>query len=227
MPTVLLAEDDIAIRDLLLHHLDREGFRVVAVGDGLAALRAARAGATFAILDVGLPGMDGFDVARTLRRDGKDLPIMMLTARTDEIDRVVGFELGADDYVTKPFSPHEVVARIKAILRRMNRGAGEPSAHLVFKRVEIIEAAREVRVDGIPVRLKPREFALLLELGRNPGVALSRERLLERVWGYGFIGDPRTVDVHVHRLRLKIEDAFGVPPLVTTIHGFGYKLVEP
>ena len=227
VPTVLLAEDDIAIRDLLLHHLDREGFRVVAVGDGLAALRAARAGATLAILDVGLPGMDGFDVARTLRRDGKDLPIMMLTARTDEIDRVVGFELGADDYVTKPFSPHEVVARIKAILRRMNRGAAEPSAHLVFKRVEIIEAAREVRVDGVPVRLKPREFALMLELGRNPGVALSRERLLERVWGYGFIGDPRTVDVHVHRLRLKIEDAFGVPPLVTTIHGFGYKLVEP
>jgi len=227
VPTVLLAEDDVAIRDFLLHHLGREGFRVVAVGDGLAALRAARKGATFAILDVGLPGMDGFEVARTLRREGKDLPIMMLTARTDEIDRVVGFELGADDYVTKPFSPHEVVARIKAILRRTNRGAAEPPAHLVFERVEIVEAAREVRVDGVPVRLKPREFALMLELGRNPGVALSRERLLERVWGYGFIGDPRTVDVHVHRLRLKIEDAFGVPPLVTTIHGFGYKLVEP
>ena len=226
-PTVLLAEDDVAIRDLLLHHLDREGFRVVAVGDGLAALRAARKGATFAILDVGLPGMDGFEVARTLRRDGKDLPIMMLTARTDEIDRVVGFELGADDYVTKPFSPHEVVARIKAILRRMNRGAAESPAHLVFDRVEIVEAAREVRVDGVPVRLKPREFALMLELARNPGIALSRERLLERVWGYGFIGDPRTVDVHVHRLRLKVEDAFGVAPLVHTIHGFGYKLVAP
>jgi len=227
VPTVLLAEDDVAIRDLLLHHLDREGFRVVAVGDGLAALRAARAVATLAILDVGLPGMDGFEVARTLRRDGHDLPIMMLTARSDEIDRVVGFELGADDYVTKPFSPHEVVARVKAILRRMRRGASEPAAHLVFGRVEVVEAAREARVDGVPVRLKPREFALLLELGRNPGVALSRERLLERVWGYGFIGDPRTVDVHVHRLRLKIEEAFGVPPLVTTIHGFGYKLVAP
>jgi len=227
VPTVLLAEDDVAIRDLLLHHLDREGFRVVAVGDGLAALRAARKGATFAVLDVGLPGMDGFEVARTLRRDGKDLPIMMLTARTDEIDRVVGFELGADDYVTKPFSPHEVVARIKAILRRMDRGAAEPPSHLIFGRVEIVEAAREVRVDGAPVRLKPREFALMLELAKNPGVALSRERLLERVWGYGFTGDPRTVDVHVHRLRLKIEDAFGVTPLVATIHGFGYKLVEP
>ena len=227
VPTVLLAEDDVAIRDLLLHHLDREGFRVIAVGDGLAALRAARAVATIAILDVGLPGMDGFDVARTLRRDGHDLPILMLTARADEVDRVVGFELGADDYVTKPFSPHEVVARVKAILRRMHRGAAEPPAHLTFARVEIVEAAREVRVDGVPVRLKPREFALMLELGKNPGVALSRERLLERVWGYGFIGDPRTVDVHVHRLRLKIEDAFGVPPLVTTIHGFGYKLVAP
>ncbi len=226
-PTVLLAEDDIAIRDLLLHHLDREGFRVIAVGDGMAALRAARAIATIAILDVGLPGMDGFEVARTLRRDGHDLPIMMLTARSDEVDRVVGFELGADDYVVKPFSPHEVVARVKAILRRIGRGTAEPMALFRFDRVEVDEAAREVRVDGKPVRLKPREFALLLELTRNPGVALSRERLLERVWGYGFIGDPRTVDVHVHRLRLKLEDAFGLAPFLTTIHGFGYKLVHP
>jgi two-component system response regulator ResD len=226
-PTVLLAEDDVAIRDLLLHHLDREGFRVIAVGDGQAALRAARAVATLAILDVGLPGMDGFEVARHLRRDGHDLPIMMLTARGDEVDRVVGFELGADDYVTKPFSPHEVVARVKAILRRMNRGAGAPLTHVAFDRVEIDESAREVRIDGRPVRLKPREFALLLELARNCGVALSRERLLERVWGYGFIGDPRTVDVHVHRLRLKLEMTFGVEPFVITVHGFGYKLVKP
>ncbi|MDQ2991684.1 MAG: response regulator transcription factor [Candidatus Eremiobacteraeota bacterium] len=206
-PTVLLAEDDIAIRDLLLHHLDREGFRVVAVADGLAALRAARAVASLAILDVGLPGMDGFEVARTLRREGHDLPIMMLTARSDEVDRVVGFELGADDYVVKPFSPHEVVARVKAILRRIGRGTAEPMALLQFDRMEVDESAREVRVDGTPVRLKPREFALLLELARNPGVALSRDRLLERVWGYGFIGDPRTVDVHGHRLRLKLETA--------------------
>ncbi len=224
---MLLAEDDVAIRDLLLHHLDREGFRVVAVGDGLAALRAARAIASIAILDVGLPGLDGFEVARTLRREGHDLPIMMLTARSDEVDRVVGFELGADDYVVKPFSPYEVVARVKAILRRIGRGTAEPMALLKFDRIEVDESAREVRVDGAPVRLKPREFALLLELARNPGVALSRDRLLERVWGYGFIGDPRTVDVHVHRLRLKLEDAFGLSPFLITIHGFGYKLVHP
>lgn len=226
VPTVLLAEDDPAIRDLLLHHLERQGFRVVAVADGMAAMRAARSVADVAILDVGLPGMDGFDVIRGLRREGSDLPILVLTARSDEVDRVVGFELGADDYIVKPFSPHEVVARVKAILRRVGRAVDAAPELIEWGRLAIDESAREVRVDGRRVHLKPREFALLLELARNCGKALSRERLIERVWGYGYVGDPRTVDVHVHRLRLKLEETFGLPPRLQTVHGFGYRLAK-
>ena len=222
-PTIVVAEDDVAIRDLLTHHLEREGFSVVAAADGHAALRAVRQLADALILDVGLPGVDGFEVARTLRREDRGVPILMLTARTDEIDRVVGFELGADDYVCKPFSPREVVARVKAVLRRSGRPLESGPVQLDFGRLVIDEAAREVRVDGVDVKLKPREFALLLELASNPGVALSRERLLEKVWGFDFDGDERTVDVHVRRLRAKIEEAANLPAFVATVHGFGYK----
>lgn len=225
-PTIVVAEDDAAIRDLLAHHLQRDGFSVIAVGDGHAALRSARYAADLLVLDVGLPGVDGYDVARTLRREDRTVPILMLTARADEIDRVVGFELGADDYVTKPFSPREVVARVRAILRRSGRALEPAATVLRFGRLEIDEAAREARIDGRDVRLKPREFSLLLELAVNAGVALSRERLLERVWGFDFDGDARTVDVHVRRLRVKIEEEANLPALVQTIHGFGYKFVR-
>lgn len=221
--TIVVAEDDAAIRDLLTHHLQREGFSVVTAHDGHAALRAVRQVADALILDIGLPGIDGFEVARTLRREERDVPIVMLTARTEEIDRVVGFELGADDYVCKPFSPREVVARIKAVLRRSGRAVEPRPVELDFGRLVIDEAAREARVDGVDVRLKPREFSLLLELAANAGVALSRERLLQKVWGYDFEGDERTVDVHVRRLRAKIEEAANLPAFVQTIHGFGYK----
>ena len=225
-PTIVVAEDDRAIRELLTHHLEREGFTVVAVADGQAALRSARHAADLVILDVGLPGVDGFDVARALRREERAVPIVMLTARTDEVDRVVGFELGADDYVTKPFSPREVVARVRAVLRRSGRNV-EPAAPLLrFGRLEIDAAAREARIDGDDVKLKPREFALLLELATNAGVALSRERLLQRVWGFDFEGDERTVDVHVRRLRAKLEEDRALPALVQTIHGFGYKFIR-
>lgn len=223
---ILVAEDDQAIRELVTHHLEREGFAVIAVGDGMAAMRVARAFAHFAILDVGLPGMDGFEVARALRREKKDLPIVMLTARSDEIDRVVGFELGADDYISKPFSPRELIARVKAILRRSGAQCEQSSTVLQFGRLEIDEAAREARVDGIDVRLKPREFSLLLALASNPGVALSRRTLLERVWGFDFDGDERTVDVHIRRVRLKIEEQPQLAPLLLTIHGFGYKFAR-
>jgi DNA-binding response OmpR family regulator len=226
-PTIVVAEDDSAIRDLLAHHLEREGFSVVAVSDGHAALRSARHAADLVILDIGLPGVDGYDVVRTLRREERAVPIVMLTARIDEIDRVVGFELGADDYVTKPFSPRELVARVRAVLRRSGRALESAPVALCFGRLEIDEAAREARVDGNDVRLKPREFALLLELAVNVGVALSRERLVERVWGFDFDGDARTVDVHVRRLRAKIEEDAGLPPIVQTIHGYGYKFVRP
>jgi DNA-binding response OmpR family regulator len=174
-----------------------------------------------------LPGIDGFDVARTLRRERHAVPIVMVTARADEVDRVVGFELGADDYVCKPFSPRELVARVKGILRRSGIPVARERPTLTFGRLEIDERAREARVDGNDVRLKPREFALLLELAGNPGVALSRERLLQKVWGFDFNGDERTVDVHVHRLRSKIEKGWKLPPLVRTVHGFGYKFQRP
>ena len=223
---VLVAEDDQAIRELLTHHLEREGFQVIPVVDGMAALRAARDLANLVILDVGLPGMDGFEVARTLRREKKDVPIVMLTARSDEIDRVVGFELGADDYICKPFSPRELIARVKAILRRSGTAYDQQPAVLQFGRLEIDEAAREARVDGVDVKLKPREFSLLLALASSPGVALSRQTLLERVWGFDFDGDERTVDVHVRRVRHKIEEKPKLPPLLFTIHGFGYKFAR-
>ncbi|MBV8116655.1 MAG: response regulator transcription factor [Candidatus Eremiobacteraeota bacterium] len=225
--TIVVAEDDGAIRDLVTHHLEREGFVVVGAADGQAALRRARGVADLVVLDVGLPGIDGFDVARTLRRERRAVPIVMVTARTDEIDRVVGFELGADDYVCKPFSPRELVARVKAVLRRNGQPSVTERPTLSFGRLEIDERAREARVDGNDVRLKPREFALLIELASNPGIALSRERLLQKVWGFDFNGDERTVDVHVHRLRLKIETAGKLPGILRTVHGFGYKFQRP
>lgn len=227
MQTIVLAEDDAAIRDLLGHHLQREGFAVVAAPDGHAALRRARGAADLLILDVGLPGVDGYDVARTLRREQRTIPIVMLTARTEEIDRVLSFELGADDHICKPFSPREVVVRVKAILRRSGKQAPQPGTLLRFGRLEIDEAAREARVDGADAKLKPREFALLMELAENAGVALSRDWLLQRVWGFDFGGDERTVDVHVRRLRAKIQERWHLPPFLCTVHGFGYKFLRP
>lgn len=221
--TIVVAEDDPAIRDLLVHHFEREGFDVIPVGDGNAALRTARERADALVLDIGLPAVDGLEIARALRRERCEIPILMLTARVDEIDRIVGFELGADDYICKPFSPREVVARVKAALRRSGTPADAKPVLLVFGRLEIDEAAREVRVDGINVRLKPREFALLLALAANAGVALSRRTLLERVWGYDFAGDERTVDVHVRRVRLKLHVERDLPQMLETVHGFGYK----
>lgn len=227
MQTILVAEDDAAIRDLLTHHLEREGYAVVGVADGQAALRRARGMADLVVLDIGLPGIDGFEVARALRRERHAVPIVMLSARTEEVDRVVGFELGADDYVCKPFSPRELVVRVKAVLRRHGLPDVGDRAILTFGRMEIDERAREVRIDGADVRLKPREFTLLLELAANPGVALSRERLVQKVWGFDFEGDERTVDVHVHRVRMKTEIARNLPPMIRTVHGFGYKFQFP
>ncbi len=224
---MVVAEDDLPIRELLAHHLERAGFAVVAVGDGAAALRGARSRANLLLLDVGLPGIDGCDVVRTLRREGCAVPVVMLTARSDEIDRIVGLELGADDYVAKPFSPREVVARVKAVLRRCGAPAPEAPTLLAYGRLEVDTAAREARVDGHPVALAPRELALLIELAENPGVALSRARLLEKVWGYDFAGDERTVDVHVRRLRAALEEAHRLPPVLATVRGFGYKFVRP
>jgi two-component system response regulator ResD len=201
---VLVAEDDRAIRELLVHHLERDGFTPIESADGQSTLRAAREGVDLVLLDIGLPGVDGFEIARTLRREGRSVPIVMLTARTDEVDRVVGFELGADDYVVKPFSPREVIARVRAILRRSG-SKHEPGPQMLrFGRLEIDESAREARVDGHDVGLKPREYALLLQLASNPGVALSRDVLLERV-GLRL----RRGRTHGRRTRAPLADAFG------------------
>ena len=224
---ILVAEDDRPIRELLVHHLARDGFVPIEAPDGPTALRIARDGADLVLLDIGLPGVDGFDITRTLRREGRDTPVIMLTARIDEIDRVVGLELGADDYVAKPFSPREVVARVRAVLRR-TASANDPGPQVLrFGRLEIHEAAREVRVDGIDIGLKPREYQLLRALADNVGVAMSREVLLQRVWGYDFDGDERTVDVHVRRLRQKLVEGHGLPECFQTLHGYGYKFSAP
>jgi len=223
---IVVAEDDAAIRELLVHHLTREGFRCTETSDGPSTLRAIRAGTDLLLLDVGLPMVDGFDILRTLRREGRALPVVMVTARGDEVDRVIGLELGADDYVSKPFSPRELVARVRALARRGGIAADAAPVLLHFDRLEIDEAAREVRVDGVDIALKPREFALMLQLASNPGVAFSRAALLQAVWGFDFDGDERTVDVHVRRLRAKLEDEAALPRLVQTIHGFGYKFAR-
>ena len=223
---IVVAEDDVAIRELLVHHLAREGFRCTETGDGPSTLRAVRAGADLVILDVGLPVVDGFDVLRALRREGRGLPVVVLTARSDEVDRVIGLELGADDYVIKPFSPRELIARVRALARRGGIAADAAPVLLRFDRLEVDEAAREARVDGAGVALKPREFALLLHLAGNPGVAFTRAALLQAVWGFDFDGDERTVDVHVRRLRAKLEEEAALPRLVQTIHGFGYKFAR-
>jgi DNA-binding response OmpR family regulator len=218
---IVVAEDDVAIRELLRDYLQREGYAVVAVEDGHAALRAARELADLLLLDLGLPGIDGFDVVRMLQREGRLPPTVILTARAAEIDRVVGFELGADDYICKPFSPRELLARVGAVLRR--RDGTQALRTLSLGRLEIDERAREARVDGHSVALKPQEYALLVELASNPGVALSRERLLVRAWGFDFDGGERTVDAHVRRLRAKLEERFNLPPFIETLHGFGYR----
>ncbi len=223
---IVVAEDDAAIRELLVHHLTREGFRCTQTCDGPQTLRAVRAGTDLLILDVGLPVVDGFDVVRALRREGRSQPVLLLTARSEEVDRVIGLELGADDYVTKPFSPRELVARVRALARRGGVAIDTAPVLLRFDRLEVDEAAREARIDGAGIGLKPREFALLLQLASNPGVAFSRTTLLQTVWGFDFEGDERTVDVHVRRLRAKLEDEAALPRLVQTIHGFGYKFAR-
>ena len=223
---IVVAEDDQPIRELLVHHLAREGFRCTPTIDGPSTLRAVRAGTDVVVLDVGLPVVDGFDVVRAMRREGRDQPVLLLTARNDEFDRVLGLELGADDYVSKPFSPREVVARVRALARRGGMSAALAPSLLRYDRLEIDEAAREARVDGRDLALKPREFALLLQLAGNPGIAFSRANLLEAAWGIDFGGDERTVDVHVRRLRAKLEDEAGLPRVVQTVHGFGYKFAR-
>jgi len=217
----VVVEDDRNIADLVELYLRQEGFRVVQASTGEAGIEAVRnQRPRMVILDVGLPGgMDGLEVCRRLRAD-TDVPILMLTARDGEIDRVLGLELGADDYVTKPFAPRELVARVKAILRRTDGTRSENADVLMAGDVEVDVKRREARQDGTVVPLATREFDLLRYLAENAGLALTRQQLLDGVWGHGWYGDERTVDVHVRQLRKKLGP--GLP--LATVWGVGYRL---
>jgi DNA-binding response OmpR family regulator len=221
---ILIAEDDGQVRELVRRQLEHDGIQTVEAPDGLSALRLARRSVDGVVLDVGLPVLDGLEILRTLRREGCTVPIALLSGRDEEYDRIIGLEAGADDYIIKPFSPRELAARVRALLRRSGRPIDAPLKVLHFDRLEIDERAREVRVDGSVVAFKPREFALLLVLASNAGIALSRATILERVWGFDFDGDVRTVDVHVRRIRAKLAPlASRARPIVVTLNGFGYK----
>ena len=218
---VVIVEDDAHIAELAELYLTDAGYRVFLATDGaagIAAVGARRPG--LVVLDLGLPGdIDGFEVCRRLRASGR-VPIVMLTARDSEIDRVLGLELGADDYLTKPFSPRELVARVRAVLRRTEAPAPERPAVVALGALEIDSGRREARVEGRPVALTSREFALLQFLAEHQGLALSRRQLLDGAWGHDWYGDDRTVDVHVRQLRKKLGDAL---PL-DTVWGVGYRL---
>jgi DNA-binding response OmpR family regulator len=230
--TILVVEDEPALRDTLSYNLKKDGFTVEAVGDGRAALDSARKlKPDLIVLDLMLPEIDGFEVCRILRKE-MTTSILMLTARDDEIDRVVGLEVGADDYLTKPFSMRELMARVKAQLRRsrlLREEFGKAAAasgtqeKLTFGNLVINLTRREVLLNDEPLSLKPQEYELLVFFAEHKGKMLSREFILERVWGWDFIGDSRTVDVHVRWLRQKIEQDASTPKRIVTVRGGGYR----
>jgi DNA-binding response OmpR family regulator len=221
--SILVVEDEPALRDTLSYNLKKDGFTVEAVGDGRSALESARRlKPDLIVLDLMLPEIDGFEVCRILRKE-MITPILMLTARDDEIDRVVGLEVGADDYLTKPFSMRELMARVKAQLRRSRLLKEEQQETLVFGNLVVNLTRREVTLYGEVLALKPQEYELLVFFAQHKGQMLSREFILERVWGWDFIGDSRTVDVHVRWLRQKIEDDSSKPTRIVTVRGGGYR----
>ena len=230
--SVLIVDDDAEIRRLLTEYFERNGFRATAVADGRgmrAALKAAHP--DIVILDIMLPGEDGLALCRDLRT-GSNIPILMLTARDDEIDRVVGLEVGADDYLTKPFSMRELMARVKSQIRRARllreemgkaKDSNSPHEKLTFDNLTIDLTRREVILNDEPLQIKPKEYELLLFLAEHRRQMLSREFILERVWGWDFIGDSRTVDVHIRWLRQKIEADSSNPTRIVTVRGGGYR----
>ncbi|GAB4548965.1 MAG: response regulator transcription factor [Anaerolineales bacterium] len=230
--TILVVEDEPSLQETLAYNLKKEGYQVETVGDGRAALEAARRlKPDLILLDVMLPEMDGFEVARVLRKE-MSAAILMLTARDDEIDRVVGLEVGADDYLAKPFSMRELLARVKAQLRRarllreeFGQSVSLEMKHetLTFDNLTVNLTRREVLLDGQPLALKPKEYDLLLFLAEHRRQMLTREFILERVWGWDYIGDSRTVDVHIRWLRQKIEADAANPVRIVTVRGGGYR----
>jgi len=220
--TILVVEDDQSLREVLQLGLRREGFTVVEAADGRRALEVfRRTTPDLVLLDVMLPFLDGFEVCRELRRTSL-VPVIMLTARADTVDVVVGLESGADDYITKPFEFPELLARIRSVLRRA-RAEGRRSEVLHLGPLTLDLDSHSVRRDAEEIRLTATEFRLLVELARHPGQVLTRDQLLERVWGYTYLGDSRLVDVHVQRLRAKVEADAGRPDLILTVRGVGYR----
>lgn len=225
---ILVVEDEISLQETLVYNLKKQGYEVEAVGDGLQALAAAREGRPdLILLDIMLPGMDGFEVCRTLRQE-MNTPVLMLTAREDEVDRVVGLEVGADDYLTKPFSMRELIARVKAMLRRVRLIRQESieqnqKDYFLFGNLVLDDTRREILLNDKPLALKPKEYDLLLFLARHKGQVLTRDFILEKVWGWEYIGDSRTVDVHVRWLREKIENDPASPVRIVTVRGAGYR----
>jgi DNA-binding response OmpR family regulator len=230
---ILVVEDEPALQETLVYNLGKQGYTVEAAGDGITALETARKlNPDLILLDIMLPGLDGVEVCKTLRREKFESPIIMLTARDEEIDRVVGLEIGADDYLTKPFSMRELIARVKAQLRRTHvireelekiKTSAPEQDTLDFGDLVINRTRREVTLNGEPLMLKPQEYSLLEFFAEHKGQMISREFVLERVWGWDYIGDSRTVDVHVRWLRQKIEPDPASPQRIVTVRGGGYR----
>mgnify|MGYP003591350783 FL=1 len=228
MSKVLIVEDEANIRQLVKYNLEKESFQVIEAEDGLQGLRLAKAEKPdLVLLDLMLPQMDGLEVCRSLKGNQATaaLPIIMLTAKSEEIDKVIGLELGADDYMTKPFSPRELVARVKAVLRRSQKEASLPG-ELSVGRLRFNFSRYEVHMGNAKLELTPKEYELLKMLATNLGKVFTREQLLEKVWGYEYFGDTRTVDVHVRHLRAKMAGDPETADALETIRGFGYRLRE-
>ena len=226
MTTILVVDDEPQILRLVRDYLEHNGFKVVTAADGDTALRSTRTGRPdLVVLDLGLPGLDGLDVARALRRDG-EVPIIMLTARADELDKLVGLELGADDYLTKPFSPKELVARVRAVLRRTAQ-AHDPAEVVRVGDLQLDGRRMQVKVSGQVVEVTRTEFELLLTLARQPGRVFTRSQLLNAIHGVAFESYERAVDAHIKNLRRKIEPDPRQPRYLLTAFGVGYKLAEP
>ena len=220
---ILVVDDETTVRQTVAAYLEREGYVVHTASDGLGALEAFRIHQPdLIVLDIMLPGVDGLEVLRQVRQTS-EVYVLLLTARADETDKIVGLTVGADDYLTKPFSPRELVARVKAILRR-GRGAVNADRTLTFGPLRIDPEGRQVWMDGRAVELTTLEFDILHALARHPGRVLSREQLIEQVWGHDYYGDERVVDVHIGRLRKKLENDAGNPETIVTVRGVGYRL---
>lgn len=223
MSKILIVDDEERIRDIMKEYLAFEGFDYAEASDGVQAVNMAKETAfDLIILDIMMPKVDGFTALREIRKFSQ-VPVIMLSARGEEYDKLFGFEMGVDDYITKPFSPKEIVARIKAILKRSGKTDEEGRKTIKIKGLEIDEDSRRVTVDGVPANLTPKEFDILVYMAKNKGVVLSREKILEKIWGYEFFGEDRTVDTHIKMLRNSIGPYRN---LIKTVWSIGYKLEE-